>query len=118
MRFRSFGWWVLAAGMISGALSFAWSSDAPTVTPTTSSQNPAGSRPVTANKSSVPIYNPPVPVYKPPMLAYQPPVRGAPFIRVDGGSRDGKGDIPALCVLAPDHVGLTTREQPSLFWVF
>jgi hypothetical protein len=50
------------------------------------------------------------------MLAYQPPLRGAPFIRVDGGSRAEKGEIPTLCVLAPDHVGLTTQEQPSLFW--
>lgn len=47
---------------------------------------------------------------------YKPPMRGAPAGRVGGGSRGVHGDSPRLCVLAPDHVGLTVREQPSFYW--
>ena len=43
-------------------------------------------------------------------------VTGAPSVRVTGGSR-GTGDATiALDVLAPDDIGVTTQEQPSLFW--
>jgi hypothetical protein len=49
-------------------------------------------------------------------FAYRPPVRGAPASRVGGGSR-GVGDITLeLSVLAPDHTGLTTKSQPTLYW--
>jgi len=51
----------------------------------------------------------PAPVYKPPM-------RGAPASRVGGGSRGAGDDAPYVAVLAPDHTGLTTKEQPTLFW--
>ena len=45
-----------------------------------------------------------------------PPVAGNPAVRVTGGSR-GSGDAAVtLDVLAPDTVGITTQEQPSLFW--
>ena len=48
---------------------------------------------------------------------YKPPPRGAPGGRVGGGTRGAPGrDIFVLSVLAPDHTGLTTKEQPSLFW--
>jgi hypothetical protein len=48
---------------------------------------------------------------------YKPPHRGAPGGRVGGGTRGAPGrDIFVLSVLAPDHTGLTTKEQPSLFW--
>jgi hypothetical protein len=48
---------------------------------------------------------------------YKPPLRGAPGGRVGGGTRGMPGrDIFVLAVLAPDHTGLTTTEQPSLFW--
>jgi hypothetical protein len=41
---------------------------------------------------------------------------GAASVRVTGGSR-GTGDAAVtLDVLAPDDVGTTTQEQPSLFW--
>jgi Domain of Unknown Function (DUF928) len=51
-----------------------------------------------------------------PGIAYRPPVRGAPASRVGGGSR-GTGEISGeLSVLAPDHTGLTTRSQPTLYW--
>jgi Domain of Unknown Function (DUF928) len=49
-------------------------------------------------------------------FTYKPPVRGAPASRVGGGSR-GSADITGeLAVLAPDHTGLTTRSQPTLYW--
>ena len=50
------------------------------------------------------------------VFSYRPPVRGAPAARVGGGSR-GTGEITSeLDVLAPDHTGLTTRSQPTLYW--
>lgn len=50
------------------------------------------------------------------MPLYQPPRRGAPNIRVGGGTRGLSGEKPTIHVLAPDHVGLTISEQPSLSW--
>ncbi len=47
---------------------------------------------------------------------YKPPSRGAPASRVGGGSRGLGGARPAVQVLAPDHTGLTTVEQPVLYW--
>ena len=58
-------------------------------------------------QSQVPTGDVPVPVYKPLK-------RSIPRGRVGGGIRGG--DAPAIYVLAPDHVGLTKDEQPSLFW--
>ena len=46
---------------------------------------------------------------------YIPPSRGAPGGRIGGGTRGG-GNIFVLSVLAPDHSGFTTSEQPSLYW--
>ncbi|WP_447977351.1 DUF928 domain-containing protein [Candidatus Nitrospira bockiana] len=47
---------------------------------------------------------------------YKPPLRHAPGGRVGGGTR-GTGDgLPVLSVAAPDHLGLTTQEQPTLYW--
>jgi hypothetical protein len=49
-------------------------------------------------------------------FGYRPPLRGAPAARIGGGTR-GIGDMTLeLVVLAPDHTGLTTREQPTLYW--
>ncbi len=48
--------------------------------------------------------------------AYKPPARGAPASRVGGGSRGLGGVLPSVRVLAPDHTGLTTQEQPVLYW--
>ena len=49
-------------------------------------------------------------------VKFRPPVTGAPSVRLTGGSR-GTGDSTiTLDVLAPDDAGLTTQEQPSLFW--
>src|SRR5439155_25545432 len=48
---------------------------------------------------------------------YNPPKRGAPAGRVGGGTRGGtQRDVFLLSVLAPDHSGFTTSEQPSLYW--
>ena len=47
---------------------------------------------------------------------YIPPKRGAPVGRIGGGSRLPGINLPALYVLAPDHTGLTTQEQPTLYW--
>jgi hypothetical protein len=52
------------------------------------------------------------------LLKYTPPknTTGGSRIDGDGGSRGLAEKLPALYVLAPNHPGLTTREQPSLFW--
>jgi hypothetical protein len=47
---------------------------------------------------------------------YKPPKRGAPGGRVGGGTRGIQRDVFVLSVLAPDHSGFTTSEQPSLYW--
>ena len=47
---------------------------------------------------------------------YKPPLRGTPGSRVGGGTR-GTGVADAeLMVLVPDHAGLTTQAQPTLYW--
>jgi hypothetical protein len=47
---------------------------------------------------------------------YRPPLRGAPQVRVGGGTRGTADQVAILQVLAPDHVGLTTQAQPTLYW--
>ena len=50
------------------------------------------------------------------VVIFRPATGSAPAVRVTGGSR-GSGDATiTLDVLAPDETGLTTQEQPSLFW--
>ena len=49
-------------------------------------------------------------------VEYRPPLRGAPARRVGGSSRGSETALPAVSVLAPDHVGLTVSEQPALYW--
>jgi hypothetical protein len=52
----------------------------------------------------------------PGAIIYKPAAGSALGARVTGGSR-GSGDAAVrLDVLAPDETGLTTQEQPSLFW--
>src|SRR5271168_697816 len=50
------------------------------------------------------------------MPHYVPPMRGAPGGRTGGGSRGIKGSDLTIAVLAPDHVGLTAEDQPTLYW--
>ena len=47
---------------------------------------------------------------------YTPPKRGAPGGRIGGGTRGTQREVFMLSVLAPDHSGFTTSEQPSLYW--
>lgn len=47
---------------------------------------------------------------------YKPPLRGAPGGRIGGGTRGTGREVFVLSVLAPDHSGLTTQEQPALYW--
>jgi len=50
------------------------------------------------------------------MFLYTPPSLGAPATRVGGGTRGVSGEQARVLVLAPDHTGLTTRAQPTLYW--
>lgn len=50
-------------------------------------------------------------------VLYKPPLRGAPTDRIGGGTRGVSPDeMPSIMVLAPDHPGLTTRPEPTLYW--
>lgn len=47
---------------------------------------------------------------------YVPPMRGAPEARISGGTR-GKTAVPVkLDVIAPNDIGETVRDQPTLYW--
>jgi hypothetical protein len=49
------------------------------------------------------------------LTVYVPPSRGSVRRRTGGGTR-GLASAPRIAVLVPDHVGLTTRAQPTLAW--
>src|SRR5690242_12007991 len=49
-------------------------------------------------------------------VRFRPPTKDATSVRVTGGSRGSGESAVTLDVLAPDEIGLTTQEQPSLFW--
>jgi hypothetical protein len=49
-------------------------------------------------------------------FSYRPPMRGAPAARIGGGTRGIGASTLELVVLAPDHTGFTTKEQPTLYW--
>jgi hypothetical protein len=50
-------------------------------------------------------------------LVYKPPLRGSPAGRVGGGTRGmTERESFSLQVLAPDHIGFTVHDQPSLYW--
>jgi len=72
-------------------------------------QETKGSRPSAPGEAPARASTVAVPVYKPPL-------RGAPGGRVGGGTRGTPRDLFVLSALAPDHSGLTVREQPSLYW--
>ena len=48
-------------------------------------------------------------------IVWTPPVNSAPRVRVGGGVR-GTTALPTPTALVPEHVALTTRATPSLFW--
>lgn len=47
---------------------------------------------------------------------FRPPTTGAETVRATGGSRGTDIATITLDVLAPADIGMTTQEQPSLFW--
>ena len=49
------------------------------------------------------------------LTVYVPPSRGAVGARTGGGTRGARNAV-RIAVLVPDHVGLTTRERPTLAW--
>lgn len=50
-------------------------------------------------------------------VVYKPPMRGAPNDRIGGGTRGVSAEeLPQITVLAPDHPGLTTKPEPTLYW--
>lgn len=49
-------------------------------------------------------------------FVYKPPLRGMPGARVGGGTRGTGLEAAKIMVLTPDHVGLTTQAQPTLYW--
>ena len=52
----------------------------------------------------------------PSQLAYNPPRDRSSGARVTAGTAGGEENVPRIVPLAPDHVGLTTKEQPMLYW--
>jgi hypothetical protein len=47
---------------------------------------------------------------------YKPPLRGAPAGRVAAGTRGADQELPYLCLIVPEHVGLTIFSQPRLYY--
>ncbi len=90
MKSNQSKFWLLLAGII--AIFFAWG---PGALAGSANQASGGSKPA--------------PIYK-------PPVRGAPKSRVGGGTRGAGHGSSTLAVLAPEHTGLTLKEQPTLYW--
>ncbi|MEI9893978.1 MAG: DUF928 domain-containing protein [Chthoniobacter sp.] len=55
---------------------------------------------------------------KPGPFTYKMPLKAIAGTRrdVDAGTRGWSAKLPSVYALAPDHTGLTTSGQPSLFW--
>ena len=49
-------------------------------------------------------------------VSYKPPLRGAPATRVGGGTRSVGASPLTLSVFAPNETGLTTRDNPTVYW--
>jgi hypothetical protein len=49
-------------------------------------------------------------------VRYVPPLLDEPEAMEDESPRDAAGEAAILQALAPDHVGLTTHAQPTLYW--
>ncbi len=52
------------------------------------------------------------------LIPYVPPKppQPTPKIRTSQGGTRGCGGLPEVTLLAPEHVALTTQEQPHLYW--
>jgi len=49
-------------------------------------------------------------------IIYKPLLLDAPRVRVDGSPQGTGNEATILQVLAPEHAGLTTQGQPTLYW--
>ena len=47
---------------------------------------------------------------------YRPPKRSYPKLRVSGGTRGTKDPLPVVWVVAPETVGVSATDQPTLWW--
>ncbi|HVM60471.1 MAG TPA: DUF928 domain-containing protein [Verrucomicrobiae bacterium] len=63
-----------------------------------------------------PVPTPPPATPSGTKVVYKPPLRGAPAVRIDGGSRGSGISLVCLTVLTPNDTALTVQAQPSLFW--
>jgi len=48
-------------------------------------------------------------------IIYKPPLQDAPLPKVGGSTRGTGGDTAILQALVPEHAGLTTQVQPTLY---
>lgn len=92
---------------ITTAILLGWALGVPTAAPAAEGQasSPMSTQGVESQKQQPSVGDMPI---------YKPRRQSIPKGRVGGGIRGGDG--PALYVLAPDHVGFTKDEQPSLLW--
>jgi hypothetical protein len=75
-------------------------------------------RPGAPPEGQMPVYAAPAgagPRAPAPVPVYVPPEVGSPLGRV-GASTRGAGRQATLQLLAPDHLGVTTAEGPTLYW--
>ncbi len=79
---------------------------------------PAAPAPAPAAATPAPAATPAQPKRLSLKINYKAPPGSpaAPAAREGGGTRGGGDALPALYVLAPEHVALTTKAQPVLFW--
>jgi hypothetical protein len=52
----------------------------------------------------------------PSMPVYRPPKDHVPRARIESGMRGGAGNELTIIALVPDHVGFTTKKDPTLYW--
>jgi hypothetical protein len=101
---RKFRFPLLALGLALGVCPMTGRSQTKATQP---AQQPPSSKPATTSPEKNPAR---------PAVIYRPAAGVAVGARLTGGSR-GTGEAAVrLDVLAPDETGLTTQEQPSLFW--
>jgi hypothetical protein len=56
------------------------------------------------------------PVIAQSRITYKPPLSDDSRDAINGSARDTSEETTGLQVLAPDHVGITTQSQPTLYW--
>jgi hypothetical protein len=71
---------------------------------------------VTWSQSPPPSTSTNKPSAPPRAFVYKASASSAPAARLTGGSRGSGDELVRLDVLAPDQTGLTTQEQPKLYW--